>query len=814
MSLPSRVSLLLLTAALILAIPQPAAGDSPAKPADVSHPFMLWTKDDFATLAKRLDAEPYKSIYADMKQSRHNGVKSLANLIAWGALGNEEAAEKEKKHFLSVIRSPAPRGGAQWINVLRYDVLYDRLTENQRREYRDFAETYIKHGIYDNAVLDPNVFNDSRNYSRYDARRYSRTNWLPNIIWPRKVSGNLIATSLREGDRIRRAWGAYGSWQYYFDDYLCDVGFYSEEFSKMGSTPGAMLVNCLALDRLGLGKLGFGYEGDLSNGRRVTRGPTMRGHIESLIHLGYPRVDIGSQRPHYPMVTMGDLRQGGSSQKGDFRAPGLQHSIVVGYLPNGNGGNTRWNAPGAWGGEKRGNHPQWDGYSQFTPKMQLPLWFELGHKRWPESGFGYFLAQMRRPGDDAYAPSLMWGVEPVAPGEVNPPAAPSAIWPERGIVMLRHLETSDYWESPEPAVAMRLATGYAHHVNDSFALLGYYALNRPIYVNRQVTPGYAKDWSRSIQSHCGVTVDAAEPEFTDETLTRKVFTAPVKISLASSDEVYPGVQLTRALLLTGEYLLDVTRLAGEKEHRYDWLVHALGEATCDDASAWKQAELPDGLEKLANVRKYRAGEDGWQLTALQTCALDDPSEATLPESWYARKVGVRVQMLGAEGLDVYTARTPLPVEKYRDADGKRKQRQRPSETGGVTIIASRKARDATFAALHQPFEKGTFPEMTFRRWASGEDGALGVSVVSEKAGVNDLAFVQLSPTARAVTLTRGHESVTFTGQAWIRRSREAVEVIGGVTALKLTVQGNPAVRVGGAAVKATIRDGVATWSAE
>ena len=172
----------------------------------------------------------------------------------------------------------------------------------------------------------------------------------------------------------------------------------------------------------------------------------------------------------------------------------------MGYTPDGKGGNVRWKAHGAWGGVVRGNHAQWDGYSGFTPKMQIPFWFEVGHSLWPEIGFDYFLAQMRGPDEDKYYPSLFFGLDPIEPDKVKAPPAPSAVWPERGLVMLRADESPSYWESPSPAITMRLATNYAHNVIDCFSLCGFYAFNRPIYLNRQVTPGYAQDWSRSIQS--------------------------------------------------------------------------------------------------------------------------------------------------------------------------------------------------------------------------------------------------------------------------------------------------------------------------
>jgi hypothetical protein len=739
----------------------------------IERPFILWNKEDIAATRKKIETETWAKAACEKllnNPPRHEG--SFSNLFRHAVMNDKEAAQIDKKELMRMVRSPIPRGGAQYINVIRYDLLYDTLTPEERREVENCFHIYIENAVFKNAVFDPNIFNDSRNYSRYDARKYTRTNWLPNITWPRKVSANLMALAMGDEKLIRRVWFAYGSYKWYFDEYLCDSGFYSEEFGKMGSTPGAMLLYCRGLERLGLDGLGFGYRGK--------GGATMQGHIESLIHLGYPRLDIASERPQYPILTIGDLRQSGSSQSWNLPTPAFQHSLVMGYTPDGSGGNDRWKAHGAWGGVIRGRHAQWDGYSGFTPKMQIPFWFEIGHARWPKVGFDYFLAQMRAPDEDKYYPSLFFGLDPIDQAKVKPPPAPSAVWPERGLIMLRADESPSYWQSPAPAVSMRLATNYAHNVIDCFALTGFYAFNRPIYLNRQVTPGYAQDWSRSIQSHCGVTVDGAEPKFTSATTVRKEFTNAVKFVAARSSQVYPDVDLTRALFLTNEYLLDVTHLVGKREHSYYWFLHALGQATLEQLGQWKDYKLPDVLYTLKKVRAYRTGEKPWSVTALQTCALADPSKAKLPKQWYERKIGVRMSMLPAADTTAYIAQTPLIMKSFRDDKGKRQYKEVPSEVGGVTIVAARNAPRTTFVALHEPFEGGKHRIVDFRIIAQ-TDRSLAVAVVGDsRSGINDRLMVSLGDNHdQLLTLADGREeSFTFADWAYMRIGKGKVEVSG------------------------------------
>ncbi len=285
----------------------------------VAHPFILWDRDDIAELRRLVRDEDWAGAVVagwqenDGRQARE--ARRLRDCFRYAVLEDAAAGERMRKRLLRVLRSPVPRGGAQWLTVLRYDLLYDQLDPETHAAFAQMARTYIHNAIETNAVFDPTVFNDSKNYSRYDARTYTRSNWLPNIIGPRKFSANLLALVLGDEELIRRTWDAYGSFRWYLDAYLADEGFYCEEFGKMGSTAGAMLLYCLGCERLGLDELGFGYRG--------AGGATVRGHIRSLIRLGYPAVDLGSERPHLPMPTIGDLRSGAGPQ-----GPLSQHQCV------------------------------------------------------------------------------------------------------------------------------------------------------------------------------------------------------------------------------------------------------------------------------------------------------------------------------------------------------------------------------------------------------------------------------------------------------------------------------------------------------
>lgn len=766
--------------ALVLAI----VGSLPTTPADaVDHPFVFWNRDELLEIRQRIETRAWAREEWE-REPENRAEASLHDLLDYHLFRNKEAGERQKQRLLEIIRSRVPLGGAQWVNVIIYDMTYDLLSDGERAEVERVFRRFIDHAIFRNSLFDPEVFNTSRNYQRYDARYYTRSNWLPNITWPRRVSANLMAAALADEELVREVWCHYGSWQWYFDEYLSDGGFYGEELSKMGATPGAMLVYCRAVRNLGLDELGFGY--------RSRSGNSMRGHIESLIRLGYPRVTLHSGRPHYPMLTTGDLRGSGSSRQGkNLPTFAFQHSIVRGYLPGPIDREIhRWQAHGAWGGELRGNNPQWDGYSDFTPKMMLPLWFEAGHAEWPAAGFDYFLSLMRKPAGKAYTPTLYFGLEPVLPGKAKAPRALSWVAEDRGLAMIRAEESPEYWQSAKPAVGLRLTADYAHHVRDSFSLSGFYALNRPIYLNRQTRRGYAFGYSRSILSHCGAMVDGNEPCFTDDVITRHGFYPPVKFLAASSRSLYDVVDVTRALMLTDRYLLDAFQLTGtgEAPHDFIWTVHALGQWTPEKPGGWKRISLDGPLSFFGEG--YRSGAEAERdVTVIQKCALEDRSKASLPPQWYERKVGVKIGILGEEKTQLFVAPTPTddPENKpLKDPDGY----SQLAEVGGTSIIARRRAPRTCFLVFHVPFEGGKAPGFSAIVHPTGSEAVIAVQVVEGRVGAPqdwlllDLRDEEARAEPRTVEVT-GKAEFRFSGHGFVRILGNEVHAWGDIRDLRL-----------------------------
>ena len=823
--------------------PSAATTSASASFAAAEHPFLLWTKDEAAAIRRRIETEPWaKAQYEAMLKEKGNG-QTFRNLFRYQVMGDQSVVDAEKKYLVSLIGNN-PRqfmgdtGGGrhydQYLSVLRYDVLYDRLSGPERQGLEDTFRDFIRH------------------HCEEEKLRFTRTSWLPNMQWPRPITAHLMAVALRDEKLIRQCFNSRGGWKFYFDDYLGDGRFYFEEFGKQYSMIGEMFLWCRGVERLGLNELGYGYTGK--------GGATMRRYVQSIVDIGYPRVEIPGGLPHYPQITMGDARGSGFNGAPPYV---FQKSIVMGYLPGGTGGNPRWIAANMNGRDHK---------NAKVDKMLHPFWFELAQAKWPDEHFDYFLAQMRGLGEAVYTPSLFWGLGPIDPKRVTAPAAPSYVASERGFALLRADESPAYWEGEAPAVSLQLATYYVHYAHDCFSLLGFYAFNRPIYLNRQISNGYGGGCPRtdSARGHCGVTVDGLQyllndadpakdyahwPNPVGEVPTRSGFDPLVKFVAARArpvggtvsldnrqplaggtlsldlrreePEVWPGVDMTRALFLTRQYLCDFHRLASSRPRRYEWHVHALGRFQSDPA--WKPTDeltgrlydannraiarlLNDPVERdryqLKDVVRLDAGDQPWNATVLQTCALPDAGAGVLGKAWYDRRIGVRVHMLGEPGTLAYAGRSPVSRTQGGREQNKGERSELPNEVGGTTVLVSRTTPATVFAVLHEPFKGGRPVIESFRRI---QQKAEGIAVaVQGRAGspINDRILLRFGDGyEQPLTLAGDGESFTFADRAYVRISPDRVDVSGDLRAMTITVSGKPGLFVNGQRQEARYGEG-------
>ena len=632
---------------------------------DVPHPFLLWTKAEATALRQRIDTDPLaKKQYDRMAATEiSKGNPTLWNLFKYLVMGDEAAGQREKGELLNFIgRLPEPlteefkaklaakiaevggdydkiwtRGNSsvsdshqrdeQTLNTLRYDVLYDLLSPEERAGVETSMRTYIQFHL-DGAK------------PRHPDFHYTRMGWLPNMHWPRAIGTHLMAVALKDKKAIGAMFNAEGGWKWFFDNYITDGQFYNEEFCKYYSNIGTMLLYCEALEHLGLDQFGYGYTGK--------GGATMKKFLQMPITVGFPRL-AGEGMPVYPGVTMGDA-----------------------------GAFTVFNVP-----KKGGAVPQWWSGARMNgllPKLQAPGWYEIGHKRWPDAGFGYFLAQMRQPGDEVYLSSLYFGLGPIDPKKVAPPPAPSFVTRERGFALLRAEESPAYWDSPKPAVAMQFGMYYVHYVHDCLSMLNYVALNRSIYERMgSVNKGYAggDPWRDHVAGQSsGVVVDSLKAQQVDtgengcqNQRIREHLAGVAKFVACRAKGIYPGVDQERAFILTGDYLCDISWLQSDKPRVYDWHVLSAGKVAAPEK--WQPAVVEKPV--ITEQKSFEAGDKPWSVVIHQHEALDQVG-------------GVRVSMLDETGTTVTQGRPPIG-----------------SNGLGVKLLASRTKPTTVFVALHEPY---------------------------------------------------------------------------------------------------------------
>ncbi|GEM_PF-438791 len=715
-------------------------------PKKVEHPFLWWTKEEAAAIRKRLETDPaaQKQLEVTKMTTRQASGKAapLWDLFQIAIYEDAQAKERQLKELRRFIgKQPETDAGGRWVvgnasatdrhmrdeqsmNVLRYDLLYHELTEEEKVAIEDTFRVYIEFQLSGHRPIHPHF-------------GYGRTDTLPNMHWPRAIGTHLMAVALQDEKAIDALWSGFGGWYWFFDQYLAD-GFYMEEFAKYYSNIGTMILICEALEDLKLGdKYGYGY---------VSKsGATVKDFLFQPPRISFPPTHIPGGRDPIRVVEMGDT-PGKSALHGIFG-----HNFVSGYLP----------------GQKKGGNMYFSGSRMNGPfpKMQAPLWCEAGHRRFPDAGFDYFLAQMRGPDEERAYPTLFFGLEPIDPAEVTPPAPESIVSEQRGFAFLKADETPEYWTSGKPAVAMQFGMYYVHYAHDCFSLLGYHAHGRPLYArgwgsrsrkdhvkNRSIRTGGkgyigGHAWYDTPRGQAGgLTVDHLKPRPVDHGQNgsvnqriRHLVKDEMKFVAVAAEGLYPDVWQERGIFLTDDYLLDIYANRSDRVRRYDWSVNGAGTL---DLSGWTPTtelngsmlyrDLGDPQPENApldpndprEVQKLEPGLKGWSTHILQDYTGNDVNASQLGAAWYEQKVGVRISALGSPDTVVFGGRPPLE-EEY-------------GETGGAWLNIRRETDNTNFVVLHEPFANGNVPTTTFETLIDRED-LVGVRIKREE--FEDVVFM-------------------------------------------------------------------------
>jgi hypothetical protein len=357
--------------------------------------------------------------------------------------------------------------------------------------------------------------------------------------------------------------------------------------------------------------------------------------------------------------------------------------------------------------------------------------------------------------------------------------APSTYGPERGIALLRAEEGSAYWTSPAPAVGLRFANNYVHEVNDSLAIANFHAFNRMLIHNGQTCNDYASndpDFAQATLGHTAVLVDHGHAGKDNAATSRFSSHREGPRFVAVRAKIYEGVDQTRALLLTGEYLLDVSRLVAAGERAFTWVGHPLGRP--QDLSGF--TAFPDMGSHLcpkpatdrnrrqgaafADAQRRDIGGSTWGLTILQDAGPGWEKEP-VGKAWFDRGIGVRLSMAGAAGSVAMVGTRPQYYEKgTKKIDGKYQDvvEQESAAYGGTTVAIERRAKATTFVALWEPFQGGKPAGLAVETLA---DEPTGVLVRVRGGRVDDLIAIRFGDGAERQAAIGG---LGVADHAWLR----------------------------------------------
>jgi hypothetical protein len=145
---------------------------------------------------------------------------------------------------------------------------------------------------------------------------------------------------------------------------------------------------------------------------------------------------------------------------------------------------------------------------------------------------------------------------------------------------------------------------------------------------------------------------------------------------ARNENVYEGVLLDRALLVTPSYLVDVYRVIGTTPHLYDWAMHCHGEfqrpANAESATLGEKW----GYRYLTDAWRAAAGS-GWAEVAFQVQGVSAHCRVLLPDG---------------EGTCLLIAKDPLPDKRTPIGD-------LIPPLPRTTMIARTRATKALFVAV-------------------------------------------------------------------------------------------------------------------
>jgi hypothetical protein len=418
-----------------------------------------------------------------------------------------------------------------------------------------------------------------------------------------------------------------------------------------------------------------------------------------------------------------------------------------------------------------------------------------------------------------YQPNL-WDRRRLPDRPAGLPKAPSRVWPTFGTAMLRSDESSGYWTNPDAIAVFQLMTrGYSHHQHDKLeiTLFGAGRLLYPDFLAFQYETPRLR-WTNWTASKNTMVVDEQNTG-TAEPSIRHEFSPDVKYLATAASGVYEGVEQTRALMLTGEYLLDLFQASSKTPHTYDYNLRSLGQARPLTPEAYEPVEgISDYYWALEDQHKMTTSAS-WQLEfVLRDKPGDDPP---LGPEWYEHEAHVRVTMAGAPQTRVWYGTWGRRKFLMRAAEiyGERATgRPRYPHMGielGTLVVRREGLRDTAFVATHEPYANEARPSVRTVTVLASTPEAMVVQVDAE--GFTDYAAIAWGregekPLHTLVPKADARQRFCFRNYGFLRVPKKGPVVArGGWEGVRVPHEGDGAMLRGGQPHEAQVAYGYLTF---
>jgi len=397
-------------------------------------------------------------------------------------------------------------------------------------------------------------------------------------------------------------------------------------------------------------------------------------------------------------------------------------------------------------------HPHYKGLFDFMvnyadPNLEMPTINDGRVVDLAESDrIPYFELAYTRLGDPTYAPllaesprnslnALLYGRPELGEGEV--PEWETQYFDASDLAVLRSGEGEDSLQ----AVFNYMGYQGGHSHADQLGLV-IYGLGVPLFPDAgsiKYREPEQEGWFKQTLAHNTMVVDGASQERASAAeVTQFVNADGGQIMTVAHSDLYPGVTLTRTVLMNDDYLIDIFNADSADTHQYDLVYHNIGGFSTDDLDFQPADVKPGesgGYEYLRDVETAVSDDDwlgNWHLTS----------------SW-----GVNINVLGEPDTTYYSATGPIAARKGDEMD----------EYPISTLFARRELTGTQFVSIIQPYkddaelleitavtitnESGDpIPQETTRAFQLEREDATDLFILGDKIGTKNTEDIDLNAT--------------------------------------------------------------------